>query len=92
MGKPKTLPLTKAESAERRLEEIVNNKSMIKYTVVFESQSYWYYHPVGGESRLYPDGFEAVVDNNRGILHVERRRLFVDYDLEKEYKKQGKAE
>lgn len=92
MGKPKTLPLTKAETAERRLEEIIKNKSITKYTVVFEYESYWYYDPKDGEARLYPDGFEAIVDNNRGILHVERRRLFVDYNLEKEYQKQGKAE
>jgi len=95
MGKKqevKPLPPTKAETAEQRLEEIIKNKSIIEYEVIFENQSYYYCHPYEGESRFYPDGFEAVTFNGEhqeGRLHVERRRIFIRYDLEKDYAKQS---
>ncbi len=94
MGKKqevKPLPPTKAETAEQRLEEIINNKSIKEYDVMFEDKSYYSCYPYEGESRFYPDGFEAVTLNGEeqeGRLHVERRRLFVRYDIEKDYAKQ----
>ncbi len=94
MGKKqevKPLPPTKAETAEQRLEEIINNKSITAYEVMFENSSYHSYYPYEGESRFYPDGFEAVTFNGEsqeGRLHVERRRIFVRYDIEKDYAKQ----
>lgn len=87
----KPLPSTKAETAEQRLEEIVNNKSITEYEVIFEDRSYFSFYPYEGESRIYPDGLEAVTFNGEyqeGRLHVERRRLFIRYNLEKEYEKQ----
>lgn len=87
----KPLPPTKAETAEKRLEEIINNKSITEYEIIFEDKSYFSFNPYEGESRLYPDGLEAVTLNGEyqeGRLHVERRRLFVRYNLEKEYAKQ----
>lgn len=88
---PKTLPFTKAETAENRLEEILANKTIIKYTMIFEGETYWHYYPVRGEVRLYPDGVELIYKGDgdeTGMLHSERRRIIVNYDLEKEYELQ----
>jgi len=94
MGKKqevKPLPPTKAETAEQRLEEIIHNKSITEYEVMFEDKSYYSCYPYEGESRFYPDGFEAVTFNGEyqeGRLHVERRRIFIRYDIEKDHAKQ----
>ncbi len=85
------LPFTKAETAEKRLEEILANKTVTKYIMIFEGEDYWRYHPVRGEVRLYPDGVEMVFKddgNPTGMLHFERRRIIVNYDFEKEYELQ----
>jgi len=87
MNKKETyLPPTKAETAEKRLEEIVSNKTITRYVMIFEGGTYWRYNPVNGEIRLYPDGVELVYNDgkSKGMLHFERRRIVVDYDLEKE--------
>jgi hypothetical protein len=93
MGNNNSLPDTKAETAEERLEELVNNKSVTRFYVIFENQGYFYYDPKDGESRLYPDGFEAVLSGSEGLIYVDRRRTFVHYSLQKEreiQKDQGK--
>lgn len=85
------LPPTKAESAEKRLEEIIENKSATKYVVIFEGENYWSYFTLDGEARVYPDGFELVYKSDSrayGVLHIERRRAFIHYDLEKDSEKQ----
>lgn len=91
MGKKK-LPLTKAETAEQRLEELVNNKSITfcEYPGAEKDRSWLR----DGEARVYPDGFEAVIDGNgvQGYLRIERRNFFVCYNLDVEYEKQGKSE
>lgn len=85
MGKKTyNLPNSDAETAEQRLEELVNNRSVTRFCVVFENQGYFYYDPKDGEARLYPDGFEAVINGSEGVIYVDRRRTFVDYDLRKE--------
>ncbi|MDP2906718.1 MAG: hypothetical protein Q8O03_02155 [Nanoarchaeota archaeon] len=86
------LPPTKAETAEKRLEEILANKTVTRYVMIFEGENYWRYHPLNGEIRLYPDGVEMVFKDNgkpTGMLHFERRRMVIDYDLEKEYELQN---
>ncbi len=82
------MPFTKAETAEKRLEEILANKTVTRYVMIFEGEDYWRYHPVRGEVRLYPDGVELIYKSDGkdvGMLHFERRRIVIDYDLEKEY-------
>lgn len=93
MGNNKLLPDTKAETAEKRLEELVTHKSVTRFYVIFENQGYFYYDPKDGESRLYPDGFEAVISGSEGLIYVDRRRTFVHYSLQKDrevQKEQGK--
>ncbi|MDP2906716.1 MAG: hypothetical protein Q8O03_02145 [Nanoarchaeota archaeon] len=93
MGNNNLLSDTKAETAEERLEELVNNKSVTRFYVIFENQGYFYYDPKEGEARLYPDGFEAVIGGSEGLIYVDRRRTFVHYNLQKEreiQKEQGK--
>lgn len=92
MGKEsevKRLPLTKAETAEKRLEELVDNKSITIYEYLgTKSDKVWV---EDGECRVYPDGFEAVVEGDKGpvgYLHAERRNFYVCYDIGIEYKKQ----
>jgi len=88
------LPKTSAETAEKRLEEIINNKSSKEFYAIFEHKEYSYFSSRDGEARLYPDGFEIVRGNTEqkeGALYVDRRRLIVYYSLDKEYEKQGKA-
>lgn len=85
------LPPTDAETAEKRLEEILANKTVTTYVMIFEGESYWRYYPIRGEIRFYPDGVELIHKNDgkdRGMLHLERRRIVIDYDLEKEYELQ----
>lgn len=93
MGKKQevtSLPFTRAETAEKRLEELIANKTITKYAMIFEGENYWRYNPLNGEIRLYPDGVELIYDNGKikGMLHFERRRIVVDYDLEKEHELQ----
>jgi len=86
-----SLPPTKAETAEKRLEEILANKTITRYVMVFEGENYWRYNPVRGEIRLYPDGVELIWRGDGkdiGMLHFERRRIVIDYDLEKDYELQ----
>lgn len=81
------LPQTKAETVERRLEELINNKTVTKYFMIFEEERYWNYTPADGEIRLYPGGVEMVFKEGKhftGMLHFERRKIVVYYDLEKE--------
>lgn len=89
------LPNTKAETAEKRLEELIANKSITRYVMIFEGEHYWYYHPVDGQIKLYPDGVELIYKEgggHKGMLHLERRRIVVDYNLDKEYGMQKKEE
>lgn len=86
------LPPTKAETAEKRLEEIIANKTVTGYAMIFEGEGYWRYYPLNGEIRFYPDGVEMVFKDGggpTGMLHFERRRIVVNYDLEKEYELQN---
>jgi len=91
MGKPKTLPPTKAESAEERLEEIVNNKSALRYRLFLERDDSYSIYIMGGECRTYPDGFEALdAEEDAGILYVQRRNAAVYYDFKKDSEAQEK--
>jgi hypothetical protein len=86
-----SLPPTKAETAEKRLEEILANKTVTRYVMIFEGENYWRYHPLNGEIKFYPDGVEMMFNDDgkpKGMLHFERRRIVIDYDLEKEYELQ----
>ncbi len=85
------LPPTKAESVEKRLEEIIENRSITRYVIVFEGEDYWRYYPLNAEVRLYPDGVEMVFKEEgkpTGMLHFERRRIVINYDLAKEHEMQ----
>ncbi len=88
-----TIPHSNAESAEKRLEELVNNKSVSVYEYLgTKSDKAWV---EDGECRVYPDGFEAVVNGDKcpvGYLHVERRNFYVCYNLGTEYKKQNNSD
>jgi len=93
MGNSNLLPDTKAETADKRLEEVVNNNSVTRFYVIFENQGYFYYDPKDGEARLYPDGFETAINRSEGLIYVDRRRTFVHYSLQKDkeaQKEQGK--
>lgn len=92
---PKPLPFTNAESAEQRLEELVRNKSVKTFKVMAENEhcTLW---PLEGECRAYPDGFEGVSytgdsygnGSYSGNLYMDRRKAYVTYDWEKDYKNQ----
>lgn len=82
------LPLTKAETAEQRLEELANNESVTSYSLV-RKQSWNELYVKGGKCRVYPDGFEGVIGPEDAVLHIDRRKVFVYYSLEKEYEKQN---
>ena len=96
MGKEsevKPLPPTKAETAEKRLEELVSNKSVSVYEYLGTKSDKALI--IGGGCRVYPDGFEAVVKGDKypvGYLHVERRNFYVCYELDTEYKKQNNSD
>lgn len=87
MGKKEVLPLTKAETAEERLEELANNKSIKGCKLMFNGYSWYSFDVRDGEYRAFPDGFEAL-DSSGGTLYLSRRTAFVYYDLQKEYEKQ----
>lgn len=92
---PKPLPFTNAETAEQRLEELVRNKSIKHFRVMSANENYTLW-PLEGECRTYPDGFEGVSYTGDsygngsyfGNLYLDRRRAYVTYDLEKDYKNQ----
>lgn len=95
MSKNLTLPQTKVETAEQRLEELVENKSITRYSIIFEGENYWHFYPVRGETRAYPDGFELIYKDGGkeiGMLHIGRRRAFIEYSLENEHEKQRGVE
>lgn len=81
------LPLTNSETAEQRLEELVNNKSVNIYKLL-HNQTWTEMYIKGGECRVFPDGFEGIISPKEGALHIERRGAFVYYNLEKEHEKQ----
>lgn len=84
MGKSKTLPPTKAESAEERLEEIIKSKSVLVYKLFLERDDIYSIYVRDGECRSYPDGFEALVSKGRsGVLYVRQRNAAVLYDFRK---------
>ncbi|MBM3200709.1 hypothetical protein FJZ53_07250 [Candidatus Woesearchaeota archaeon] len=80
------LPLTKVETAEQRLEELVTNESITRYQIL-HNQTWAEMYVKNGKARVYPDGFEAVIGPQEAVLHVERRNAFIFYNLEKEHKK-----
>lgn len=82
------LPPTKAESAEDRLEELVKNESITHYRII-HNETWAEMYVKDGKTRLYHDGFEAVINYNEGMLHIERRNALVNYDIKKEYEKQN---
>lgn len=93
MGKPRTLPMTKAESAEERLEEIIKSKSMLNYKLLLNRTDTYTIYIRDGECRSYPDGFEAIESEGRsGILYVQRRNALIFYDFRKESEKQSQKE
>lgn len=88
----KPLPLTKAKSAEERLEELINHNSIIK-CIFLPGAGFW--ADVGNsEFRKYPEGFEVLAKNTpktittKGLLYVERRSVCFLYNLGVEKKKQ----
>lgn len=88
MGKKEVLPLTNAETAEGRLEELANNKSITSCNLLFNGYNRYSLNVYNGEFRAFPDGFEAL-DGSGGVLYLSRRTTFVSYDLQKEYEKQN---
>lgn len=85
MGKPKTLPSTKAESAEERLEEIIKSKSVLRYKLLMNLHDPYSIYVLDSECRNYPDGFEALdSDKGAGMLYIQRRNAVVYYDFRKD--------
>lgn len=85
-----TLPQTKAENAEERLEELIGHKSVTGCKLVFNGYSWYHLDVRDGEYRSFPDGFEAVEScSGDGVLYLSRRTTFVYYDLKKDYEKQA---
>ncbi len=90
MEKELKLPPTDAETAEERLEELVTHKTVKLYRISHQDCNIWVEY---FDCRLYPDGFEAVINSNEGLIYVDRRRTFVHYNLQKDreiQKEQGK--
>lgn len=90
MGKKQTLPPTKAESAEKRLEELIDKGLVVAYYTKFSS-----FEIEEHKCRTYPDGFEAITRYKnygvKGVLHAANRNAVVYYDIEKEYEQNGKT-
>jgi len=90
MGKKYQLPPTKAETAEKRLEELISKELVIGYYAKFAS-----FEIEESKCRCYPDGFEAVIRFKnygvKGVLHLGHRNAVVYYDLEKENEQNGKT-
>ena len=85
------LPPTNMETAEKRLEEIIANKTITRYVMIFEGENFWCYYPLDGQIKIYPDGVELLHNDGGtkvGTLYFERRRIVIDYDLEREYETQ----
>lgn len=83
MGKGLKLPPTDAETAEKRLEELVTHKTVEFYHILHNDNNIWVDYL---DCRLYPDGFETISrsNNSQGVLHVDRRKILVFYSLDKE--------
>lgn len=91
MGKEvKPLPMTKAETAEKRLEELIRKKLVKAY----------YTHPnyfsiKDSECRTYPDGFEAILKDQhygvKGMLHLCCKNSVVIYNVKKEQEEEIKT-
>ncbi|MDP2906717.1 MAG: hypothetical protein Q8O03_02150 [Nanoarchaeota archaeon] len=83
MGKELKLPPTDAETAEKRLEELVTHKTVEFYHILHNDSNIWVEYL---DCRLYPDGFETISRSNttRGVLHIDRRKILVFYSLDKE--------
>ncbi len=85
MGKKqevKPLPPTKAETAEKRLEELISHDSI---ETILQNPQNDYHSIKGGKLRLYPDGYEAVLKNRSdGLLYLKNVNVLVWYDIKKE--------
>lgn len=82
------LPNSSAENAEQRLEELVEHKVITRYEYCSTDRG-WI---KDGECKFYPDGFEAILEDNGhffGYLRIERRNLYLCYDIKKEYELQN---
>ncbi len=91
MGKKEVLPLTKAETAEERLEELVKNKTLIRCFLITENKDREIYIEEG-EFRSYSDGFEAVgayTGYTTGLLYLRGKNMVFYYDYKKDNEKQG---
>lgn len=79
-------PPTKAETAEKRLEELISHDSI--ESIVTNPDNY--YHSIkGGKLRLYPDGYEMALKNrSNGLLYVKNIDVLVWYDIKKEREQQ----
>ncbi len=85
------LSTTKVETAEERLEELVKNKSITDFKVIFNNYSSYNVSVQDGDCRIYPDGFETIepYDSQQGVLYLGRRGTLVFYDSKKEWEKQN---
>jgi len=83
--KSRKLPETTAKTAEKRLEELVKDGSILRYEIVNNGSNYEEHIDKGkGMARLYEDGFEAVSVSSLdtdiyGFLHVNGRGIVVEY-------------
>lgn len=89
MKKELKLPMTKAETAEERLEELINKKLVVAYHTRFSS-----FEIEESQCRCYPDGFEAISRfknySVKGVLHLGHRNAIVFYNLKEENEQNGK--
>jgi len=92
MGEKIILPYTKASSAEERLEELVNNNSLLK--CVFLAGTKFYANIDDSEFRKYPDGFEVIATSTpetittKSLLYLQTKNVCFMYNLDTERKKQ----
>lgn len=83
---------TKAETAEKRLEELINHNSILK--CVFLAGTKFYANVDDSEFRKYPDGFEVIAISTpetittKGLLYVEKINVCFMYNLDAEHEKQ----
>jgi len=82
MSKKSAYPFfTKAETAEKRLEELINHESI---SAIMQGPQSYYHSIKGSNMKLYPDGYEA-----NGMLYVKNFNLIVWYDIKKEREQQS---